>query len=320
VNDSHEREWAEWLMRYQTSCRIERGIKEETIHHQSLLLEKFFLWCRDLGLAYPRHLSPAILSDYRRFRIERVNAKGRRDEPSAVNRHLMALRKFLGYLKTEGAVPSSLVAGLPYLKQPRRLPRNTLLHGQVMKLLAAVPLDSPIHLRDRAILELFYSSAIRRQELSNLELADVDYENGLVRINQGKGGKDRMVPVGAHALRWLKNYVESARPALTRKLKDLHAKLFVSRSGRPLHRDNVSGIVRRCGRRAKLDKPVGPHVLRRSCATELIRNGASPGPVKDILGHEDFQSLSHYVHLVAADLKEAVRRFHPRERAQGYKD
>jgi integrase/recombinase XerD len=296
------------------TCEFQKGLKEITLHVQSLLLEKFFAWCQDLGIHSPRHLTPALLSDYRRYRIQWVNAKGKRDEASTVNRHMIALRKFLEFLSSEGAVASSLVSALPYLKQPKRLPRNTLVHSQVMQVLKAVPSDSPIHIRDRAMLEVFYSSAIRREELAKLELSDVDYENGVIRINEGKGGKDRMTPVGVHAIHWLKAYVRSARPYIMSRFKQEHSRLFVSRGGKPLHKDNITGIVKKWGKAAKLEKSIGPHTLRRSCATELIRNGANPGPVKDILGHEDFQSLSDYVNLVAADLKEALAKFHPRER------
>jgi site-specific recombinase XerD len=254
----------------------------------------------------------AILADYRRFRIEAVNNRGRRDRPRTVNTHLLALRDFIGFLASKGELPGLLVDALKYVKEPRLLPRETLSHAEVMRVLEAVPQDTPIHLRDRAILEVFYSTGLRRQELADLELSDVDPEGEMLRVKSGKGGKGRMVPLGKMAGDWLGKYIVSARPSLLGRDED-QGILFLSKSGQALPGNSVKEIVLRWSRVAGITKRVTPHTLRRSCATGMIRNRANAAHVKELLGHEDFSSLDAYIRLEIVDLKDAHRKFHPRE-------
>ncbi len=180
-------------------------------------------------------------------------------------------------------------------------------------MLHAIPLDSPLRVRDRAILELFYSSALRREELIQLRIEDLDLDAGLLRVEHGKGAKDRVLPVGRHAVEWLRRYLAHARPRLA-STSVMTSLVFLSKRGNPLDGPSVRGIVMRWAEAAGIAKAVSPHALRRSCATEMMRHGAGAGHVKDLLGHEDFSSLDAYVRLVITDLKEALEKHHPRER------
>jgi integrase/recombinase XerD len=184
-----------------------------------------------------------------------------------------------------------------------------------MKILEGIPGDTPVHLRDRALLEVLYSTGLRRQELVDVGLLDVDVASGILRVEEGKGGKGRVVPLGRAAGEWVERYLVSARPALLGRRED-PAKLFLSKSGQPLNGNAIREIVLRWARAAGLGKAVSPHTFRRSCATGMIRNRANPAHVKDLLGHEDFASLDAYVRLEIIDLKDAHRRFHPRERGE----
>jgi integrase/recombinase XerD len=209
-------------------------------------------------------------------------------------------------------VPGGLLKVLAYLKEPKLLPKNTLSHAEVVRILESVPADTPIHVRDRAILEVLYSCGIRREELVCLDLAALDLEGGVIRVEKGKGAKERVVPVGRHAVEWLGRYLAAARPSLLGGREE-HGRVFVSKRGLPLDGTSVLEIVKRWARAAGIEKPVGPHTFRRSCATGMIRGGAGVGHVKDLLGHEDFASLSSYVKLAIVDLKEALKKYHPRE-------
>jgi integrase/recombinase XerD len=313
IPEDDNSDWSIWLQRFRLSLRLE-GMADRTILDRTRLLRQFFNWCESLGITGPIGLTVAILEDWRRFRIERVNARGKRDQAFTVNTHVKAARKFCRFLVERGVLPMSILAGLKYMKTPRLLPRVTPAHADVVKILESVPADTPVHVRDRAILELVYSSAIRRGELASLTVEDLDLAGGLVRVTHGKGGKERMAPMGAHARHWLQVYVQSVRPSLLRGKPDEHRRLFVSQRGNPLIPEEITQIVARCARRAGMKTLVGPHALRRSCATEMIRNGANPAHVKDILGHEDFQSIQAYVKLAAVDLKIALAKYHPRER------
>jgi len=292
----------EALGRYREHLEL-RGYAARTIAGRRWLLDQFLDW---LGA---RELSVPVVEEYRRHRVQRVNTRGRRDTARTVNLHLEALRHFFAFLE----LPPALSKPLATIRAPRRLPQTTLLHADVLKMLHAVPLDTPLHVRDRAILELFYSSALRREELIQVKIEDLDLEGGLLRVEQGKGGKDRMVPVGRHAVDWLRRYLAHARPRLASTAVAV-PNVFLSKSGRPLDGPSVRDVVIRWATAAGLEKPVSPHALRRSCATEMIRHGASAAHVKELLGHEDFTSIDAYVRLVVTDLKEALEKHHPRER------
>jgi len=306
-------DFAVWIDRYADELRL-RGLAARTVAGRRWLLAHFRAWCELLGVAEPDRLTRAILEDYRRYRIERLNARGRRDGLRTVNLHFEAVRQFLLFLGKRGAAAPSLAESLVPVKAQRRLPRHTLAHAEVLRILRTVPVDTPIHVRDRAMLEVLYSSGIRRQELIALAIDDLELEQGLVRVVEGKGGKDRIVPVGRHAVDWLRRYLSAARPVLVGRREE-HGRVFVTRRGRPLDGSAVREAVRRWAKAAGIGKPVTPHTFRRSCATEMIRAGANPAHVRDLLGHGDFGSLGAYVRLVAQDLKEALARYHPREKA-----
>jgi integrase/recombinase XerD len=306
-------DWKEALERYRAHLELE-GMAPRTVLGRSGLVAKLLSWARELGISSPSMLTLQTLADYRRYRIEGVNRRGRRDRPRTVNTHLLALRDFIGFLAGRGELPAMLLGSLKYVKEPRLLPRETLSHVEVMRLLEGVPHNSPIQLRDRAILEVFYSTGIRRQELADLELSDVDPDGRILRVRSGKGGKGRVVPLGKPAAEWLQSYVAHARPSLLGRGEE-NGRLFLSKSGQPLQGNSVKEVVLRWGRAAGLSKRVTPHTLRRSCATGMIRNRANPAHVKELLGHEDFSSLDAYIRLEIVDLKDAHKKFHPREQS-----
>jgi integrase/recombinase XerD len=274
---------------------------------------------RGLGIHALRDLSIAILEEYRRHRVQAVNAFGRRDRPQSVNLHLAALRDFLRGLIAKGVVPASLREAATPVKEPKLLPKGALTHREMMKLLERIPGVTAVNLRDRAMLELLYSSGLRRQELVDLKILDVDLDGGVVRVECGKGGKGRVVPLGRAAAEWIRRYLQAARPSLTGRGDD-EGWLFVSKSGAKLGGNVIREVVCRWAKAAGITKAVSPHTFRRSCATGMVRNRANLGHVKDLLGQGDFRSLQSYVRLEIADLKEAHRKFHPRERDEGGND
>jgi site-specific recombinase XerD len=247
--------------------------------------------------------------------VERVNARGRRDGSPSVNLHLEGMRDFVGRLVRTGLLPAGILDCLKLIRSPKRLPKGALSHAEVLRILERIPGDTPIHLRDRAVLEMLYSTGLRRQELVGVEMPDVDLDAGFVRVEEGKGGKGRVVPLGRVAGDWVERYLRASRPALVGR-KDDPERLFLSKSGSPLNGNTIREIVLRWSKAAGIEKDVSPHTFRRSCATGMIRNRANPAHVKDLLGHGDFRSLDAYVRLEIQDLKDAHRRFHPREQGE----
>lgn len=308
-------EWEVTLEEYRRELELE-GYRPRTVDGRIWVAGKCVDWCREREILSPRALDPATLHAYRRYRVERLNARGRRDGPLTVNLHLEGLRDFLGRLARKGLVPRALLESLRAIRTPKRLPLGTLGHPEMLRIFECIPGDTPIHLRDRALLELLYSSGLRRQELVDVNVADVDLGAQMVRVEEGKGGKGRIVPLGTVAGEWVEKYLRSSRPALLGRNED-PGRLFLSKSGKPLNGNAIREIVRRWTKAAGVEKAASPHTFRRSCATGMIRNRANPAHVKDLLGHDDFRSLEAYIKLEIQDLKEAHRRFHPREQDEG---
>lgn len=166
--------------------------------------------------------------------------------------------------------------------------------------------------RDRAILEVLYATGLRRNELRHLKPADIDREQGLLRVNDGKGGADRVVPLGAIAARCLETYANAIRPELLRGAACEW--LFVSYTGRQIDPNTLNAIVRKYAKAAKVRKPVTCHTWRHSCATHLVQNNANVRHVQEMLGHRSLATTERYLRLTIADLKAAHERCHPRER------
>jgi integrase/recombinase XerD len=194
-------------------------------------------------------------------------------------------------------------------RRPRSLPRTTLSREEMEKLLRAPTLGRASGIRDRAILEVFYSTAIRLSELAHLDVRDIDFGRGTLIVRTGKGGKARVVPLGESAMGWLRRFLKDVRPGWASK-KAL--RLWVGQEGKAVSTQWIQKTVRRLGRKAGIAKPVTPHALRRTCATHLLASGASAWAVKGILGHADFKSLGRYVSLGAKEMREMHEKTHPR--------
>jgi len=229
---------------------------------------------------------------------------------------LMALRNFFGYLvkKSEILYNPALSLELPKLRRDNL--RDALKEREVKRILDSFkrPCTS-FEIRDKAILELFYSTGIRNTELRLLEVSDLDLERGELKILHAKGyfgEKQRVIPVGRVALACLEDYLVNARPKL---LKDPGAAvLFVTKSGKPLRVEDPNDIVKRCVLRSGLKRNVYPHLFRHSFATHLLRHGADIRYVQEMLGHESLNSTQVYTKLEISDLKKIHHKTHPRER------
>lgn len=219
------------------------------------------------------------------------------------------VKAFCRQLIREGRISRLMLDAFPSIRQPLLLPKPTPVHAQVRKFLRGLPTDTPRRYMLRAIAELLYTSGIRPCELLALDVADVDLTRGMARV-MGKGQKERMVPVGRTAVRFLETYIQAIRPLLLRDPAE-HA-LWLNTHGRRLtYHALLFGL-----HRPLPDQPtrrVTCYTFRRACATELIRSDASVWAVKELLGHEDLDKLQHYVQLNIDDLKKTHARCHPRD-------
>jgi site-specific recombinase XerD len=219
-------------------------------------------------------------------------------------------------VKTERVIvnPSKAVK-LPKLK--KTLPRNILSTAEAKRILDQPDLSKPFGLADRAILETFYSTGLRVKEMAALTLADIDFKNGTLFVNQGKWKKDRTVPLGPHALKFIEAYLQQVRPKYAKRQKTLSDALWLGNGGRPLSRQIIARRVMIYGRMAKVKaKKVSPHVWRHTFATSLIRAGADIRHVQEFLGHSRTTSTLVYTKVTGADIKEAHTDCYPEKPAK----
>lgn len=224
-----------------------------------------------------------------------------------------SLKRFFEYLENKNII---FVNPMEYIPEPRKektLPRNILTDKEMGKLLDQPNLGMLTGIRDRTVLELFYSTGIRLNELCSLTIYDADLTGGMLRINQGKGRKDRVVPLGKHAVRYLREYIAKVRPRCTEKNRRTRA-LIVDRYGKPLSKQVVSIMIRTTARAAGIKKQVTAHTFRHTFATQLVKNGADIVAVQKMLGHADLKTTQGYIKALGLDVKKAHTKSHPRER------
>lgn len=233
---------------------------------------------------------------------------------SSLSRKLSAVRTFARHLVRERVRPDDFteIAERPRLR--RRLP-SVLSQEEVLRLLEAPDLSTPQGVRDRAMLELFYSSGLRVSELCGLKLLDVLMDERLLRVSQAKGSKQRIVPFGEPAAKWIADYLSVGRPSLV--CKGTGGALFLSARGRAISRKTVWLMVHQMAKRAGISKPVKPHLLRHSFATHLLGGGADLRAIQEMLGHADIGTTQIYTAVDTHRLADEHARHHPRNRASG---
>jgi len=284
-------------------CRIEKGLAPHTLSAYSLDIKKFQSFWTE------RHLERLPTASELGVYVDSLYADGLCGR--SVARHLTTLRNFYKFLLRDGRIAEDATRFLHAPKQWRNLPKY-LTREQVDKLLAEPKPDSPREARDRAMLEVLYASGLRVSELCGLKLSDADLSLGYLRVT-GKGSKTRMVPMGQKAQEAIREYLECPRAQLLRTRPSPY--LFVTSRGGPLTRQAFWKRLGFYGRRAGIDAPLTPHVLRHSFATHLLEGGADLRSVQAMLGHADIATTEIYIHVVRSRLREIVDRHHPRSQA-----
>lgn len=228
--------------------------------------------------------------------------------PATIRREVSAVRTYFGFLIGEGRVEQDPSDRLESPQRWRRLP-ETLSVKEVEALLAAPNVDEPLAWRDRAFLELAYGAGLRVSELCGLGITGLLLDEGLVRVF-GKGGKERLVPIGRGVIGAVSTYLHTLRPRLDRGKSG--GRVLLNVRGERLSRVGAWGIVKRCARRAGITKRVTPHTLRHSFATHLLEGGADLRAVQEMLGHADLSTTQIYTHVDREYLRSVHKQFHPR--------
>ena len=233
----------------------------------------------------------------------------RRTQPRSAARYTSALKRFYRFLLRERLIEADPTRNLDRPALPRALPK-TLTEADVEQLLAAAGDDTPASLRDRAMLETLYATGLRVSELVSLKLTALSLNDGVLRVVAGKGNKDRLVPLGEEAVRWLGRYLNEARPLLLGAKRS--EAVFVTPRGSGMTRQAFWHLLKRRSRQAGIDKPLSPHTLRHAFATHLLNHGADLRVVQMLLGHSDISTTQIYTHVARERLKALHARHHPR--------
>ena len=297
-------EIAPTIAAFLTHVRVEKGLSANTVsaYRRDLLKFDEFAKKRKLGLEAVR--SDDLVDFLSSLYLQKLESR-------TVARHLVTLRNFFRFAQAQELIAEDPSLHLESPKIRRSLPGYLRLE-EVEKLLARPDEKTPLGLRDRAMLEVLYSTGLRVSELIGLRVMDVDRATGCIRCI-GKGDKERIVPIGKKALALVERYLRDARPKLVGKKQQPQAPtLFINRRGGPLSRVGVWKILSAYGREAGLRVALTPHMLRHSFATHLLERGADLRSVQLMLGHSDISTTQIYTHVVEERLKQIYKAHHPR--------
>jgi integrase/recombinase XerD len=288
---------------FRNYLRAERGMALNTVLAYGRDLDRFASWVAGGGLA--DYLRPGVreLTHYLGHLREEKLA------PPSVARHLIALKMFYRFLRLEERVEQNTVELLSSPALWERIPQ-VLSPESVDKLLAAPQPSERFYLRDRALLETLYATGSRASEVVGLAVADLHLDSAFCKC-QGKGSKQRVVPLGRKAVEALRAYLADLRPKLVKAVPEAEP-VFVSRGGKALDRVLLWKQVKKYARRAGLNPKVSPHTLRHSFATHLLAGGADLRTVQELLGHANIRTTQHYTHVDRDRLRAIHRKFHPR--------
>jgi integrase/recombinase XerD len=270
-----------------------------------LALEAFASWSQHEA---PSRGLPEITVDHLRSYLRTQRSRGL--APASLKIHIVALKHFFRFLRAEGDLAQDPSELLDLPKIPGSLP-DTLTENEVNQLLSAPFPDTPLGLRDRAILEMFYACGLRVSELAGVRLEGYNAEERFVRVI-GKGNKERLVPIGTKATTALDHYLRDGRPRLVREKTG--GEIFLAQHGRQLTTTRVWLILQEIVKRAGLTKHVYPHLLRHSFATHLLSHGADLRIIQELLGHASLATTQIYTHVDGARLRDLHKQFHPRSR------
>ncbi len=283
-------------------CRVEKGLAANTIESYRFDLQRFIAFLADSGAPEGAYFSAAQLALY----VNSLFHDGL--AARSIARHVTTLRSFCAFLAEEGHLAEDPAAALTLPKIGQSLP-NFLNKNQIDALLAAPDPAKPAGLRDRAMLELLYATGLRVSELCLMKTGDLESALGVLRV-LGKGGKQRLVPVGRSALAAVAAYLASARSALLNGRSSPY--LFITARGGPLTRQAFWKLLARWGKKAGIFHNLSPHVLRHSFATHLLEGGAGLRGVQTMLGHSDIATTQIYTHVLRSRLRQTIDQHHPR--------
>ena len=296
--------WQSYIKEYQNYLRLERGLSKNTIENYTFDIEKLVLFVHQHEI----QVSPISITEetVQQFIYEissKVNARSQ-------SRIISGLKSFFNYLVFEDYRKDTPLELIEVPKTGRKLP-DTLATEEIDALISAIDLSTPEGERNRAMLETLYGCGLRVSELVGLKISDLFFEEGFIKIH-GKGNKERFVPIGELAEKYITIYKETIRVHMPIQ-KGFEDTLFLNRRGRQLTRAMIFTIINNLADLIELNKKISPHTFRHSFATHLLENGADLRSIQLMLGHESITTTEIYVHLDRKFLKQVMHSYHPRK-------
>ena len=281
---------------------------KSTIDNYLSAINRFLNWLKKENLPDIKSLTPQTILNYQ------THIQNKNYSLSTQHVFLRGIKHFFTYLTQENQILFNPAAKIHFPKLGNRLPKHIPTEPEMLTILELPRTDTHKGLRDKALLELLYSTGLRRQECANLKIADIDLKDNTVRVNQGKGQKDRIVPLGKTAGEHIKQYILNSREHYLKNTTE--ESLFLNRMGKPLSAAMITIIIREYRKQAGFNYPFTTHSIRRAFATHLIKNQANPLYVQKLLGHTRGETLNRYVKVAALEVKQTHQQTHPRERGE----
>jgi integrase/recombinase XerD len=299
--------WAAYLHAHGEWLRM-MAYAESTVTTGHNALVDFVRWCETRSIEGPPQLTLKVLEQYQRSLFLYRKASGEPLSTGGQVIRLQTLKRFGRWLAREGYLPFNPASELAMPRLAQRIPRSILSVAEIERMLAQADVTTPAGLRNRAMVEVFYSTGLRRSEMAKLQTHDLDYARRLVLVREGKGRRDRMVPIGQRALQWLDRYVLEAREELS---TGGHQALWVTDFGEPVSASYLAHIVKRMMESAGIDKTGSCHLLRHAMATHMLDNGADTRFIQAMLGHTSLSSTQIYTMVSVEKLKRIHAVTHP---------
>ena len=288
---------------------LAEGRSERTVASYLVEVRYFLAFLSERGLSSVHDITRREVEAYQVSLEHRLSARGGSLAAGTKNSKLTTVRSFLRYLRRTGVLLTDPARDIVRARVPRRLLPELPTVDEVRQLLETPDTSTPLGLRDRAILELFYASALRNTELRMLRVGDVDLARLQVQVHHAKGGRQRVVPTSEEAAHWVGQYLERGRAFLLKGRE--HGFLFMSFRGRPFQVNRLGELVTRLAEQAGLDKHVTPHTLRHCAATHMLKNRARLRHLQEFLGHASPESTQIYTRVELSDLREDHQKYHP---------
>ena len=297
------------MMEEHLQALLVKNCSAQTVKNHRAYIEYFIHWCRERGITEPAEVTRPILEQYQRYLFHYRQKNGRPLTFGSQNTRLVSLRMWFRWLARQRHILHNPASELELPRREYRLPKTILTVSEIEQVLSQPDIIDPLGLRDRALMEVLYSTGMRRMEVANLKLYDLDRERGIVTIRQGKGKKDRVVPMGERASAWVEKYIAEARPRMVTEPDDYT--LFLSNTGERFDLDYLSELVHEHVEAAQIGKRGSCHMFRHTMATLMLENGADIRCIQQILGHASLETTQIYTQVSIRHLKQIHTATHP---------